>query len=67
MSMVTTETLPEVPLTALDRCDRCGASAKVRATMLAGEILFCGHHAKKAIDALRSSALAIYDPESVCS
>lgn len=32
------------PLTALDRCDRCGAAAYVRATLVGGgELLFCGH------------------------
>lgn len=32
-------------LTAADRCDRCGAAAKVRAVMpTGGELLFCGHH-----------------------
>lgn len=35
-------------LTALDRCDRCGAQAYVRAVLQTsgGELLFCGHHAR---------------------
>ena len=34
-------------LTAADRCDRCGAAAKVRAVLPSGgELLFCGHHAR---------------------
>ncbi|QRY51741.1 DUF7455 domain-containing protein [Mycolicibacterium septicum] len=34
-----------IPLTKADRCDRCGAAAKVRATLLSGsELLFCQHH-----------------------
>lgn len=34
-----------MPLTALDRCDRCGSQAYVRATLEAGtELLFCAHH-----------------------
>lgn len=35
-------------LTALDRCDRCGAKAYVRAVLQSsgGELLFCGHHAR---------------------
>ena len=34
------------PLTAADRCDRCGARARVRATLPSGsELLFCQHHA----------------------
>lgn len=33
------------PLTAADRCDRCGAGAKVRAVLpKGGELLFCRHH-----------------------
>ncbi|MBU3685824.1 MAG: hypothetical protein FGM25_05405 [Mycobacterium sp.] len=33
-------------LTRADRCDRCGAVARVRATLPSGaELLFCQHHA----------------------
>ena len=33
------------PLTAADRCDRCGAQAYIRVTMPSGgELLFCAHH-----------------------
>jgi hypothetical protein len=33
------------PLTAKDRCDRCGAQAYVKATLKSGfELLFCAHH-----------------------
>lgn len=39
-------TLTSPELTATDRCDRCGASAQVRAVLPSGgELLFCGHHA----------------------
>lgn len=31
-------------LTPLDRCDRCGAQAYVRATLEQSELLFCAHH-----------------------
>ncbi|NBP85955.1 MAG: hypothetical protein EBU54_12500 [Mycobacteriaceae bacterium] len=35
-------------LTRADRCDRCGAVARVRATLPSGaELLFCQHHAHK--------------------
>jgi len=51
-------TLTAAPLTATDRCDRCGAQAYIRATLASGsELLFCAHHAReyeaglKAIDA----------------
>jgi hypothetical protein len=44
--MTTTLTRPE--LTAADRCDRCGAAAQVRVVLPSGgELLFCGHHARK--------------------
>lgn len=35
-------------LTTMDRCDRCGAQAYVRAVLESsgGELLFCGHHAR---------------------
>jgi hypothetical protein len=28
-----------------DRCDRCGAAAKLRMAMAEGALAFCGHHA----------------------
>ncbi|HEY0452002.1 DUF7455 domain-containing protein [Actinophytocola sp.] len=41
-------TLARPDLTAADRCDRCGAAAQVRAILPSGgELLFCGHHARK--------------------
>ena len=41
------DTLTRPQLTLADRCDRCGAAAKVRAVLpKGGELLFCGHHAK---------------------
>jgi len=44
--MTTTLTRPE--LTAADRCDRCGATAQLRALLPSGgELLFCGHHARE--------------------
>lgn len=37
-------------LTALDRCDaNCSAQAYVRATGVAGELFFCGHHYEEAV------------------
>jgi hypothetical protein len=30
-----------------ERCDRCGAAAKVRIVVAAGELAFCGHHANR--------------------
>ena len=54
--------LETTPLNAVDRCDRCGAQAYVRATLISGlELLFCGHHAKKYQESLASKALRIQD------
>ena len=54
--------LTSSPLSALDRCDRCGAQAYVRAVMANGfELLFCAHHAKKYQDGLASAAALIDD------
>ena len=47
-------TLSRPELTTADRCDRCGAAAKVRAVLPSGgELLFCGHHARAHADKLR--------------
>ncbi|HYN29577.1 MAG TPA: hypothetical protein VES95_06865 [Dermatophilaceae bacterium] len=44
-------------LNAADRCDRCGAQAYVRARLHAGgELLFCAHHGREHVPALRSAA-----------
>ena len=45
------------PLTAADRCDRCGAKAYVRARLHAGgELLFCAHHGREHLPCLRHLA-----------
>jgi len=55
-------TLTPSPLTASDRCDRCGAQAYVRVVLTSGgELLFCGHHARKHLPALESLAVSIQD------
>lgn len=44
--MSATLTRPEIA--RADRCDRCGAAARVRATLPSGaELLFCRHHANE--------------------
>ncbi len=50
-----------VELTALDRCDSCGAQAYVRVTLASGELLFCAHHAAKFREKLEPSALDWHD------
>ena len=49
--------------TALDRCDSCGAAAKVIVTFLNGELMFCGHHARDLSEALVKKSISIYDPD----
>ena len=50
------------PLTAHDRCDRCGAQAKSRAIFASGELLFCGHHAHEYQDTLNKQAVVVLSP-----
>lgn len=53
---------PTTPLTAADRCDRCGAPAYVRVTLEAGrELLFCAHHSRQYDKGLRKVAVDIQD------
>ena len=50
------------PLTAADRCDRCGAQAYIRVTLATGgELLFCAHHGRAHEDKLREVALSYQD------
>ena len=54
--------LESTPLNALDSCDRCGAQAYVRATLLTGgELLFCAHHGKEYAETLKTVAARIQD------
>jgi len=54
--------LETTPLNAVDRCDRCGAQAYVRAVLLnGGELLFCGHHAKEYAEGLKPLVKQIQD------
>jgi hypothetical protein len=48
-------------LTSADRCDRCGAQARVRVLLASGELLFCAHHAKAYEQTLRDTALEWHD------
>jgi hypothetical protein len=57
-----TTTLDASPLTAADRCDRCGAQAYVRTTMMSGSALhFCAHHWHENETRLREIAVTIHD------
>jgi hypothetical protein len=52
---------PLSTLSVADRCDRCGAQAFVRVVLRAGDLLFCGHHARENAPALESIALFVED------
>jgi hypothetical protein len=51
-------------LTALDRCDYCGAQAYVKATLATGELLFCAHHAAEFKEKVQPIALDWHDESS---
>ncbi len=53
---------PSAPLTAEDRCDRCGAQAYLRVALQAGgELMFCAHHAREHEDKLKEVAVTVVD------
>ncbi len=53
---------PTWTLTAMDRCDRCGAQAYVRVLLPSRlELLFCAHHNRKHARALAEIAVEIQD------
>ena len=61
-AVVTTAVAPSAPLTAEDRCDRCGAQAYLRVELATGgELLFCAHHAREHGDKLRTIAASVQD------
>lgn len=50
------------PLTAADRCDRCGAQAYIRVTLATGgELFFCAHHARAHEPKLREVSTSYQD------
>lgn len=53
--------LAPADLTSLDRCDRCGAQAFVRAVLATGELLFCAHHGRKHSARLAEVAVEVQD------
>jgi hypothetical protein len=60
-----TTTVAPTPLSAVDRCDRCGAQAYLRVELAGGgDLLFCGHHAREHGDKLREIAVAVHDETS---
>ena len=60
--MTTATAAQSSPLTAVDRCDRCGAQAYLRVSLQGGaELLFCAHHAREHGDKLREIAEYVHD------
>lgn len=62
---MTTALSTHKPLNINDRCDKCGAQARVRATLENGELYFCGHHARETGNNLVLKSRLVYDPEGV--
>lgn len=59
-----TGTVTTSTLTAADRCDRCGAAARVRAVLSSGgELLFCRHHGNEHEARLRALDASILTEE----
>ena len=54
-------------LSAADRCDRCGAQARVRAVLASGDLLFCAHHAHEYESKLKSVAREWVDETAALS
>ena len=52
------------PLTAADRCDRCGAQAYIRVDLASGgELLFCAHHGRAHEAKLREMSVVLPGPQ----
>lgn len=49
-------------MSALDRCDRCGAQAYVHVTLPGGsDLRFCGHHGREFTPALQARGATVVD------
>ena len=64
-----TTTMQPALLTAMDRCDNCGAQAFVQVWIApdGAELLFCAHHARQHEGKLRDIAIAIHDETALLS
>lgn len=61
MTGTATTSAPTTTLSAGDRCDRCGAQARVRAVLASGDLLFCAHHGHEYEPSLRPASLEWVD------
>ena len=57
MTGTVTPSAPSPTLSAADRCDRCGAQARVRVVLASGDLLFCAHHAHAYEEKLKATAV----------
>ncbi len=69
MSQVTAETTETIErdsyeLTALDRCDSCGAQAYIRVKIGESELMFCAHHGRRHQEKLEAIATDWHDESS---
>ena len=67
MTQIASDAIDELELptlTALDRCDSCGAQAYIRVTLASGELLFCAHHGAQFKEKLAPTAIAWHDESS---
>jgi hypothetical protein len=69
MSQATAESTTTVDrdafqLTALDRCDSCGAQAYIRVMIGESELLFCAHHGRRHQEKLSAIATDWHDESS---
>jgi bisphosphoglycerate-independent phosphoglycerate mutase (AlkP superfamily) len=51
-------------LTALDRCDVCGAQAYIRVELASGDLVFCSHHGNENKAQLEPVAVSWHDESS---
>jgi len=59
-----TPTTSPAPPSAGDRCDRCGAQAKIRMVLPGGgDLVFCGHHAREYDTKIREVAAEVVKSE----
>lgn len=69
MSQITAESTAAIEhdsyrLTALDRCDSCGAQAYIRVMIGESELLFCAHHGRRHQEKLSAIATDWHDESS---
>lgn len=62
MTATVEQTAPaEYRLTAMDRCETCGAQAYIAAEVSGSELLYCAHHGRKYEEKLRAVATDWHD------